>query len=89
MKKKLEQKAVVLKYDHQTEKAPLVVAKGQGRIAEKIIELAKENKLPLHKDESLANILIQLNLMQEIPEELYQVIAEVFAFIYSLDQKRR
>lgn len=86
--KKKEQKAIALKYDVKTERAPVVVAKGKGRIAEKIIQLAKENKIHLHQDESLANILVQLEVLQEIPEELYQIIAEVFVFIYSLDQKK-
>lgn len=86
---KKKHKAVALKYDSDLNLAPTVVAKGQGRIAEKIIELAKENKVHLHQDESLANILIQLDILQEIPEELYQVIAEVFSFIYQLDTKNK
>lgn len=84
---KKKSKAVALKYDIKKDSAPLVVAKGQGRVAEKIIELAKENKIKLHKDETLANLLLQLEVMQEIPEEIYPIVAEVFAFIYRMDKK--
>lgn len=84
---KKKSKAVALKYDIKNDSAPVVLAKGQGKIAEKIIELAKENKIKLHKDETLANLLLQLELMQEIPEEIYPVVAEVFAFIYRMDKK--
>jgi len=86
---KKEQKAVALQYDAQINNAPTVIAKGKGRLAEKIIEMAEQKKIHIHHDESLANILLQLDILEEIPSELYQIIAQVFMFIYELDQKNK
>ncbi len=78
--------AVALSY-HDTMEAPAVTAKGKGKIAESIIEKAEENQIPIHEDPSLAELLSQLQVSQSIPEELYQAVAEVFAFIYQADKK--
>ena len=67
--------------------APKVTAKGQGEIAEKIIELAKEHDIPMREDEELARLLVQLRLGDEIPRELYVAVAEVIAFAYSLSER--
>lgn len=82
-------KAIALKYETSLQDAPQVVAKGKGVVAQKIIGIAEANKVPLYQDTSLANILTELEMLQEIPEELYKVVAEVFAFIYSLDKAKR
>lgn len=88
MEEKLQRKkAVALKYDSNLDNAPQVVAKGKGLVAQKIMELAVANNVPMHQDSSLANILVELELLEEIPEELYRVVAEVFTFIYSLDRE--
>lgn len=88
MEEKLKRKkAIALKYDGKLNQAPKVIAKGKGLVAQKIIELAQANNLPLYEDTSLANILVELQLLEEVPQELYQVVAEVFTFIYSLDKK--
>jgi flagellar biosynthesis protein len=87
MKQKRIQKVVALKYDRASELAPTVVAKGKGKIAEKIIHLARENDIPLHKEPDLATVLGVLELESEIPEELYQAVAEVLVFLYKLNQK--
>lgn len=76
--------ANALKYNKE-ESAPKVVAKGEGYIAEKIIETAKENNISIYKDEKLARQLKNLDLGQEIPEELYEVVAEVLVYIAKLD----
>lgn len=76
--------ANALKYSKE-ESAPKVVAKGEGYIAEKIIETAKENNISIYKDEKLARQLKNLDLGQEIPEELYEVVAEVLVYIAKLD----
>lgn len=76
--------ANALKYNKE-EKAPKVVAKGQGYVAEKIIQTAKENNISVYKDEKLARQLKNLDLGQEIPEELYEVVAEVLVYISKLD----
>ena len=78
-------KAVALKYDHQKNKAPRVIAKGRGEIAEKIIEVAKAHNVPLYEDKNLVQILEALELETEIPPELYRAVAEILAFIYRLN----
>ncbi|MCK8823870.1 EscU/YscU/HrcU family type III secretion system export apparatus switch protein [Fuchsiella alkaliacetigena] len=86
-KNKEKKKAVALKYDLKENEAPQVIAKGNQKTAQKIIEKAKENEIPIHKDPDLVENLIKLDLKEEIPEELYQVVAEVLSFIYQLDNK--
>ncbi|KUG04638.1 flagellar biosynthesis protein flhb [hydrocarbon metagenome] len=80
-------KAVALRYDQEKDAAPLVVAKGRGLIAERIKIIAEENDIPLRQDKSLADYLMALDLYEEIPAELYLVIAEILAFVYSMDKK--
>ena len=80
-------KAVALKYDGKKDKAPRVIAKGRGNIAEKIIDIAKEHHVPLYEDQNLIQILEALDLETEIPPELYRAVAEVLAFIYRLNGK--
>jgi flagellar biosynthesis protein len=79
--------AVALKYSPPKDPAPKVTAKGRGVIAEKIIELAKRYDIPIQEDPDLVQILAQLELDQEIPPELYQVVAEILAFVYSLNSQ--
>lgn len=67
--------------------APAVLAKGKGVTAEKILETAKENGIPIQEDPALVELLGQLDLNQAIPEELFEAVAEVFAFVYRLDRK--
>ena len=80
-----QKKAVALKYNKDKDRAPKVVAKGKGYIAEKIIEAARENNVPLYKDKNLSQVLEALDLDTEIPPELYRAVAEVLAFIYKLN----
>jgi len=79
-------KAVALRYNQEQNHAPKVVATGKGLIAENVIEKAKENDVPILEDESLVELLAELNINETIPEELYQAVAEVFAFIHQADQ---
>ncbi len=79
-------KAVALKYDRDKDNAPKVVAKGKGYIAEKIIQTARENNVPLYEDKNLSQVLEALDLDTEIPHELYRAVAEVLAFIYKLNK---
>ena len=62
-------------------------AKGKGKIAEEILLKATEANVPIYEDKGLVEILGQLDMNTAIPEELYQAVAEVFAFIYRLDQQ--
>lgn len=77
-------RAVALQYDG-TERAPLVVASGAGYLAEKIIEVASESGVPVYEDNSLATILSQLQLGQEIPSALYQAIIEIYVYFLEFD----
>jgi flagellar biosynthesis protein len=82
-----QKRAVALTYDQFKHAAPMVVAKGEGYVANKIIEKAKQHQVPIHEDSTLVEMLSQLELNEMIPEELYQVVAEVFAFIYQLEKQ--
>ncbi len=80
-----QKKAVALQYQPKLDNAPKVIAKGKGKVAEKIIEIAREHNIYIHNDPDLIEILSQLDLNQEIPPDLYIVIAELLAFVYSLN----
>ena len=82
--KKKDIKAAALKYKHGDDAAPRVVAKGKGRLADKIIALAREHGIPIHEDRDLVEILSTLDMYEEIPEELYRAVAEILTFIYRI-----
>jgi flagellar biosynthesis protein len=86
MKHKYE-KAAALKYRHGKDSAPTLVAKGKGKIAEKIIAIAKENGIAIKEDKELVEFLSMLDLYQEIPPELYRAVAEILAFVYAMNKK--
>jgi flagellar biosynthesis protein len=69
--------------------APRVTASGQGYIADRIVEVARENGVPIMEDPALAEALASLELDAEIPEDLYVAVAEAIAWAYSLDLKAR
>ena len=79
-----DSRAVALKYD-KSDTAPVIVASGLGYMAEKIIEVAAENNVPVYEDTSLSTVLSQLNLGQQIPEELYQAIVEIYVYFLKFD----
>ena len=80
--------SAALGYDADNpEAAPKLVAKGQGELADRIIELAKEHDIPIREDRDLVEVLAKLNLDQEIPPELYRTIAELLAFIYKANNR--
>ncbi|MDP4083020.1 MAG: EscU/YscU/HrcU family type III secretion system export apparatus switch protein [Bacillota bacterium] len=78
--------AIALSYNPNYQEAPTVVAKGTGKIAEKIIDTALEHEIPIQNDPTLVSLLSELNLNESIPEELYKAVAEVFSFIYKADK---
>jgi flagellar biosynthesis protein len=82
----IPQRAVALRYSRDKETAPRVVAKGSGHIAERIIEIARAHGITIHEDKELIELLARLELYQMIPVELYQVVAELLAFIYRLNK---
>ena len=77
--------AAALIYDPTQPGAPEVVATGRGLIAEEIVKLAREHSVPLHQDANLVEALARLDIGTVIPRELYVVVAEVLAFVYSVD----
>lgn len=79
-------KAAALRYDINKDEAPKIIASGQGSIAEKIIEAAREQKIPIEENQDIIDILVKLNIGEEIPQELYQVVAEILGFIYRLEE---
>ena len=92
MKENLEQdiikKAVALKYDILKDHAPKITAKGKGETASNIIKIAKENNIPIKKDEDLVELLSQINIDKEIPDSMYKAVAEIFSFIYDLSNNK-
>ena len=81
-------RAVALQYGAD-DNAPVVVASGMGYLAEKIVDVARENGVPVYEDDSLATILSQLKLGQEIPGELYQAIVDIYVYFLNFDPARR
>jgi len=88
MDKKLNDrdKAVVIKYDANSENAPMIVAKGERLVAAKIKELAIEHNIPIVENKSLVDEIIKMKVDTEIPVELYEIMAQVLAFVYKIDK---
>lgn len=79
--KELERKtAVALSYE-TGDTAPKILATGKGYVAEKMIEVAKQENVPLHQDAKLAETLSKLEIGDYIPKELYGVVAEILVFV--------
>lgn len=81
--------AAAIKYDIVSSNAPKVTARGRGFIADKIIEKAEEFGIPIKNDPDLVQILSKLDIGTEIPVELYRAVAEILAFVYSLNESQR
>lgn len=79
--------ATALQYDPEKDSAPRVIASGQRKIAEQILAEARKHNIPIHEDPALTAALASINLGQEIPPELYSVVAEVIAYIYRVTNK--
>jgi flagellar biosynthesis protein len=75
-------KAAALQYQKDKDVAPRLVAKGQGHVAEMILQLARDHQIPVHEDPALIEILSKMELEQHIPAECYRVVAEILAWIY-------
>jgi flagellar biosynthesis protein len=81
-------RAAALRYDKDKSSAPKVVAAGAGLIADRIVEIAREQGLPVREDPALAEALARLELEQEIPAELFVAVAEVLVWAYRLEPRR-
>ena len=79
-------KAAALGYESDKDKAPRLLAKGSGFVAEKILEKAAEHDIPIKEDPDFVEALSKLDIHQEIPEELYRVAAEILVEIYKLNK---
>ena len=85
---KLDDKTAVAVAYEPGEEAPKILATGKGQVAEKIIEKAKESQVPLYKDNKLADTLSKLKNGDQIPPELYEVVAEVLVFVDDMDKMK-
>lgn len=85
--KEKRKEAIALKYDQEKDSAPRVIGKGKGKIAERILQTAEDHQVPVQEDPSLVELLGKLNINDSIPSELYEAVAEVFAFIYKADKE--
>ncbi len=79
-------RAAALRYDPDTDRAPRVVARGEGHIADRILEVARREGVPIHEDRALVDVLARLDVETEIPPELYRVVAEIIAFVMRVQQ---
>lgn len=82
------QQAIALRYEPKKDQAPKLVGKGKGHLAEKILELARQNNIPIREDKNLVQILSRLELNQEIPADVYKAVAEILAFVYRLSSRK-
>ncbi|MCI8860160.1 MAG: flagellar biosynthesis protein FlhB [Lachnospiraceae bacterium] len=82
-----EKTAVAVAYE-PGERAPKIIATGKGYMAERIIEKAKEEKIPFYRDNKLAKTLSKLEIGEMIPPELYEVIAEILVFVDDMERLR-
>ena len=86
-KNKTKNSAVSLQYNRGSDRVPKVTAKGQGWVAEKIMAIAQEQNIPIKKDKDLMELLEKIDVGQEIPEELYKIVAELLAWVYELNKE--
>lgn len=87
--KKPTLKVAALKYDKLKNNAPCVVAAGSGHIAQKIMQVAMENGVAIYHDDSAATMLAKLELGQEIPPELYQIVVNIYISLLDLAEGKR
>lgn len=87
--KGLRKKAVALAYDSEENSAPLVVAAGTGFVAEKILKVAEEIDIPVFQDDTATTLLYQLEIGQEIPEKLYEIVAQIFAYVMKAAKEQK
>lgn len=81
-------RAVALKYDTNGAGVPTVVAKGRGPLADRILQTARANAVPVREDKALVQVLSALKIDQEIPPQLYAAVAAILAFLYRTNQAK-
>ena len=77
-KYKKDNKAVALKYNSDSDLAPVIIASGYGEIANRIIEIAEQNGIPVFRDDSAASLLCMLDVGSTIPPDLYEIVAAIY-----------
>ncbi len=77
-------KAIALRYDMQSV-APKVVAIGAGELAERIVQIAQANNIPLERNDTLASVMFKLDVNRVIPPETFKIVASIFAFLFKTD----
>lgn len=82
-----EQKPIAIALQYDGKNAPKVTAKGMGSLAEEIIKVAREHGIEIHEEQQLVEILAEIDLGEEIPENLYRAVAEIIAYVYMLTGK--
>ena len=82
-------KAVALRYRPDKDSAPRVTAKGTGRIADRIIAIARDNGIPVKDDPDLIEVLSKLDIEEQIPPSVYIAVAELLAFVYAVNGKKQ
>lgn len=82
-------RAAALKYNSESDSAPVVVAAGSGYVAQKILEIADECGMSIYHDDSAANLLSKLNLGQEVPPELYQMVVDIYLTILTAAEQAK
>ena len=80
----MTRKAVALRYETE-DTAPVITAKGAGQVAEAIMRIAKENGVHIEDNRLLSEALMQFEVGDYIPQELYEIVAEILAFVYRLE----
>lgn len=86
-KRTSRRQAVALRYQPQEDPAPKVAAKGDGYVADRIIEIAREQGIPIREDRNLVQVLSLLDLNQEVPQSVYKAVAEILAWVYHLTHR--
>lgn len=81
-------KAAALKYDN-TYETPIVTAAGMGLVADRIIEKAKENDVPIVYNKEMAELLTNVDVGESIPAELYDVVAKIIVYVMDMDKNKR
>lgn len=80
-------RVAALKYDQNVDDAPRVVAAGTGYMAQKILQVAMENGIPIYHDDSAVTLLSKLELGREIPPELYQIVVDIYISLLELAEE--
>ena len=87
-KKTKHTRAVALRYNTQKDFAPRIAARGEGLLAERILQRARDHDVAVYENERLVNELLQFELGTEIPPELYEIVAQILVFVEAVDEEK-